>query len=684
MANAPTISVDIVAAFGAFKEQLDQASKATKDFADRVKTSLREVTAPFEKLQSLIIGVAAVAAGGAVFKDVVDSTLETTGAVVNLQRAFGGNLETSNQLASQLRLLGISTDEYTGMALRLDRQIRANNESLQKMGFTARDLDLGQKGLMDKAIAKLLEYKEGVDRNIAAQVLFGRNVQDIFPLLRTALEGLPEHARQLEEALQLTVTETDKQRAREYKLAMNELGMAFEGIKKAIGDAVLPYLTRFAQWFTAQAPTIIGGMKETMKAVIEWAFDAADGLVRFSAEVIQTLNALLATAALVGNFLGVVSDKGAYDFVARLADINDGILKLKERALAGVAEIRAAVTAGGPASAEPEPAIAGSLPKGFRSADDLLKTDKSAVAAQVSQYQTAIRLQDTYFRQEEEKLNADAKMGRITEDEKTEALLAALQRRHDAQLAAIEGEINIHGLSKAQYQKVLDEELQLEAKFEAERQKIRDQGLLHDQQSWQSALGSLQSAWDSQLRGLLSRTTTFAQAMKNIAADLVLKMIEEFEKLAIIKPLSNALASTLGDAASIIPGILKMITSSLGAVFAGTSANLAPALGPAAPAAAAAVTAGVEATALGISKLDVGTDYVLKSGVAYIHEGESVIPAAQTSGPYTGAGNGGFGGTINLNLSAFNPSGLQQLIRQMVPQMARELASYQTLNPSTR
>jgi hypothetical protein len=140
----------------------------------------------------------------------------------------------------------------------------------------------------------------------------------------------------------------------------------------------------------------------------------------------------------------------------------------------------------------------------------------------------------------------------------------------------------------------------------------------------------------------------------------------------------------LGDAASIIPGILKMITSSLGAVFAGTSANLAPALGPAAPAAAAAVTAGVEATALGISKLDVGTDYVLKSGVAYIHEGESVIPAAQTSGPYTGAGTGGFGGTINLNLSAFNPSGLQQLIRQMVPQMARELASYQTLNPSTR
>jgi hypothetical protein len=125
MANAPTISVDIVAAFGAFKEQLDQASNATKDFADRVKASLGEVTAPFENLQSLIIGVAAVAAGGAVFKDMVDSTLETTGAVVKLQRAFGGNLETSNQLASQLRLLGISTDEYTGMALRLDRQIRA-------------------------------------------------------------------------------------------------------------------------------------------------------------------------------------------------------------------------------------------------------------------------------------------------------------------------------------------------------------------------------------------------------------------------------------------------------------------------------------------------------------------------------------------------------------------------------
>jgi hypothetical protein len=73
----------------------------------------------------------------------------------------------SLNLAGSLQLLGINTDQYIGFALRLDRQIRTNNETLQRMGFTAKDLDLGQKGLMDKAIGKLLEYKEGVDRNIA-------------------------------------------------------------------------------------------------------------------------------------------------------------------------------------------------------------------------------------------------------------------------------------------------------------------------------------------------------------------------------------------------------------------------------------------------------------------------------------------------------------------------------------
>src|SRR5215467_11467707 len=122
------------------------------------------------------------------------------------------------------------------MALRLDRQIRANNESLQKMGFTARDLDLAQKGLMDLAIAKLAEYKEGVDRNIAAQVLFGRGGDEAVKLVKLGLDGLTTKAQELEEAFHLTITKEDQANAREYKQTVTEIGMAFDGIKKAIGD----------------------------------------------------------------------------------------------------------------------------------------------------------------------------------------------------------------------------------------------------------------------------------------------------------------------------------------------------------------------------------------------------------------------------------------------------------------
>ena len=69
---------------------------------------------------------------------------------------------------------------------------------------------------------------------------------------------------------------------------------------------------------------------------------------------------------------------------------------------------------------------------------------------------------------------------------------------------------------------------------------------------------------------------------------------------------------------------------------------------------AAAAQASVSAAAI----FDVGTDYVVRGGLALIHPGETIIPAgmqrAVGSGPFTGAGVGGRGGgagDVHLNIN---------------------------------
>lgn len=652
MATGTTnIAVEIVASFGQFKDSLNEASAATKTFADQVKAHLGALTSPFEKLQNLMLGIAAIAAGGAVFRDIVQSTLDTTSEVTKLQKAFGGTLETANATAASLKLLGIETDSYIGYALRLDRQIRNNNETLQRMGFTARDLDLGQKGLIDKALGKLLEYKEGIDRNIAAQVLFGRNVQEIYPLLLTQLSGVADRAHELHDKLGLTVTADDKARAREYKIAMTELGMAFDGIKKAIGEAVLPYLTRFAQWFTEQAPKLISGMKESVKAIVSFAFDLAGGIANFGVTVMEGLFNLFVIAQYIRTKLGYTSIADAEASIDRMEAGLEKLSQLRDSALSGLDTVKSSVMAGAPVGGS----SVGALPGGSKSASGLLN-DKSSIAAVMEYYATAIKLSDNYYAMQREHIETDLRLNRISESEKTQLLLAALAARERTQLSMLDDELRIGHLTVNQRQKIEDEKTLLIARAAKERQKIVDDELVRNMQGWESALGTLTSGFDGQLRGLLAHTTTWAQAMKNITADLVLKMISEFAKLAIVKPLASMLAS-MAPPAELFTSILKAIMASVGQVFAGVSAFLAPILGPAAPAAAAGVAAGVEATAVGMIPAMATGGYVISGGLAMLHANEKIVPA-DVNQPFQG---GGGSGAINIHINAVDAAGVHSL-----------------------
>jgi hypothetical protein len=644
---------DVSVKFGAQIDQLvaglKQSSDAIQSWANGAKSAVEGLTAPFEKFQSILLTVGSIAAGGYLFKDIVDTTTGLTSEVVKLQKSMGITLDQANQLGASLKFLGIDTSDYTGLALRLDRQIRQNNEALRQMGFTARDLDLGQKGLMDKAIAKLLEYKEGVDRNIAAQVLFGRNVSEVFSLLKLGLEGVPEKAQQLHEALGLTVTEDDKRRAREYKLAMSELSMTFDGIKKSIGDAVLPYLSRFADWFASQGPAIIANMKTIVANVIEFSLDLVGSLIAFARSTASAFQSVIdklkttyqvvkaiavVTALIVPGLQGLAVGKIAGGLFGD--SLSDAALAKTEDGLDGVRKVIQDIKA---ALAKPIEGLQfGGLPKGTKSASDLLN-NRDSIGASMEFYQTQIKLADEAFRQVQEKLSSQVKTFEITEDQKSRILLNELAKRHAAETAALADEARIQGLTVAQQQKITDQRLLIDAKYAADRQRIMDEARVRDVAQWNSVLSTIQGAWDSQLRGLLAGTTTWSEALKSIFADLVLDIIKQLEKILLEKIAIKAVDIIGGGPLSFISGLLP--------------------------------------------SFDAGAYSVPGDMTANIHKDEMIIPAGPADAFRSllggGGGQGGGGPTIQINGPVI---GTQAWINQMIPQIAKALQTHGSRTPS--
>jgi len=257
------------------------------------------------------------------------------------------------------------------------------------------------------------------------------------------------------------------------------------------------------------------------------------------------------------------------------------------------------------------------------------------------------------FAEQKVLLDAEANQFQITQNQKFTLLEAETQKEYEAELALLQQRADIAALSVAQRQAVLSKIDELEAKHRTDMLRLDEQAIAQQQRMWTSALGSIETAFNSQLRGLLDGTTTWSQAFKKILGDLIIQFIEMCETMVVkwtAAQLAQTTAATTGAAAraaaeqgAASAGVLanaanavKAIMTDAGQTFAGVFAFLAPTMGPAAAGPAAAAQASVSAAAI----FDVGTDYVVRGGLALIHPGETIIPAARGSGPFSGAGLG--------------------------------------------
>jgi hypothetical protein len=272
---------------------------------------------------------------------------------------------------------------------------------------------------------------------------------------------------------------------------------------------------------------------------------------------------------------------------------------------------------------------------------------------------------------------------KITEAQKVVLVGAASQQRYAAEITLLQQKLQLGGIDIAQRAQIENQITELTLRAANERIKVEIDAAKAVQQQWSFMESALTSSFSTALRGLLAGTTSWKNAMKGIFADVVTAAIQEFAKLAIIKPMMNALSDAFAPA-TFFADILKVIAKLIGQVFAGATAFFAPTLGPAAPAAGAAVAAATEGTALGFEQ---GAWSVPSTANALVHRDEMILPVDFASAVRSALTGGAMGGSSNLNLSiqAWDGASVARWLRSGGSDMlARAISMQFNQNPTVR
>jgi hypothetical protein len=686
---------DVEVSFGANLEKLEESMNRMRFALEGLTSPIRAVRDSMGEMAEAFLAAFAVEKVAEFAEKYAEmgEEIERTGAMLGI------STKSVQELDFIAKQTGTDTEGMSMAVQRLQLNLqRAQNPTsqqalaLQALGLSAKDLlGIPIDEQMNKIADATAKFADGGNKTAIVMALLGRTGAEMIPILDKGSAGLEELRQKAEDAGAIVSGETVE--------ALSNLSHAIattESAFKALGESAVGELSTAFQGFLKITTDVIAAMTRSiqeggvLKGVIDALAIALQGVEVALSVAIAAMETLWSTGkaaaeALANDFRdlgGIMYGALTFNMDRIKSSWADMMASNKKVAVNWASEVSSTVktmtdeirTAIG--SAGGEKAEGAEKPQ----APALAITNNQAISAALAAAQGQIKAADLAYQNEVEKLKNAAALHEITEDQKTQATIAAINRREDAEIAALNQAEVTAGLSVAQRQKIEDQKTQIVMKAVNQRQQVQDQGMQADVKAWESTLKPIESAWNSQLKGLLAGTESFSQAMKNIFGDLVIQIIEKLESLAVEKLAVN-LASMFGDPAALFASASKGIAASMGQMYAGEAAFFAPTLGPGAPAAAAAVVGTTQATALGmagVGSFAVG-GYVLSDGLAMIHAGETITPASVAT-PYQG--NGAQGGDVHLHVSAIDGASVQRFFQENGRQLARVLQGVYRSNPS--
>lgn len=307
---------------GAQKEIAERAAgafgvfgKDAEKLATRLVSKWDELPAAFKGVATAVVAAGAVIGAGLFAKKMADENAILIESTRDLARALGTSTNEASVMRAVFDDVGVSQGEFEGAAKGLSRQLKTNEEGLNRLGLVTRDAAGNLRPLNEltlDGIRVLGGYKEGADRAMAGQELFGRGISASSRLMLINADAVEQNRAKVEE-LGLMVGEDAVAGWADYDAAADEAGLTMQAFAKAIQESVLPVATELTEWFNNLAPAAITVLRGAI-AGLSTAFLGLTNGVRVVWEVINAMVVSVAEPiravavaigqAITGNFVG--------------------------------------------------------------------------------------------------------------------------------------------------------------------------------------------------------------------------------------------------------------------------------------------------------------------------------------------------------------------------------------------
>ena len=252
MSDSNELKVVINSQIDGLKAGLKEASATVQSAISDIKTAFANGQEAAEKgiggiissLGTLGPAVAGAAAAFAVFegiKGAVEAFKEFGHEVEHLSNILGISSEAASGLSGTLKVLGMGSDEYLSVMMKMERQMKKSPEDFDRLGIAVKNADgtfREQPAILDSVIEKLKEYKPGVDQVMFAMDAMGpRGAQAAFQLLH--MKEAAEIATPIMKGLGLEMGENAVEAARNLEMRSNALGLVLTGLKVKIGEELI-------------------------------------------------------------------------------------------------------------------------------------------------------------------------------------------------------------------------------------------------------------------------------------------------------------------------------------------------------------------------------------------------------------------------------------------------------------
>jgi hypothetical protein len=702
MAGDDKLRVEVTADSSGLKDGLSQAKSAVADAAAGWESTFKDAESAMSgsaanmvsSIMAIGPAVAAAAAAFAAFegaKAAVEGFATYAGNIERMSEVLGISAESASGLNASLKVLGVSSDEYIGAMMRMERQVKKNEEVFTAQGVAVRDASgafLPQTQIFDNVIAKMQEYKAGADQMQFAMDMLGARGADLaFRFIH--LKEATEIATPIMKQLGLEMGQNAVESARKLEMQSRALGLVWDGIKVKIGEVLVPVIKALIQafdWLKIAAEAA----GNSFKAIFTAIYDQLSGVGKAVALAIKGHFQDALAAIKEGNKAAedemramMERNTALWDEYARRAAAPDkspaktsgsksytppetgGTQKsrlpqweeeLRAREVAeerffglSISEEKAfweSKLAISKAGSEEYTAVKNKLDQALiKSGRDSFEQDqknaKESAAMQASlaadsqkRLETEIKVSDSAAKAREKEIETKYKLGQTSVAQEIAQLRQVEDQRYNMEHAALLQEIAQYDENDNQFTALQNKMLEAKQKNLAAMKALDDKYATETMQTWQKVTSPIKSAFDGMFQGIMQGTQTLSQVMMRFLENIATAFLKMGSDIA-MKWIENQAMAALGvmaakktEAAAVIPA--NAAEAGSGAVAATAAIPVVgPGLAPEAGAAAFAEALSFEGMALAAAGYDIPAGI---NPLVQAHAEEMVLPAHLAEG----------------------------------------------------